>query len=121
MIEGKTFPYRPVSAIYFRGSQGHKNSVYNCYAIGLLNHLVGAADVVGGTWGFNPVCHGHPETGKPYYVPKAGPDGLMVTGTWMSLHLPFPLSEPRVPENMGLRDLFPLGCGSAFMCITAPR
>lgn len=115
VIEGKTVPYRPVAAIYFRGSQGHKNSLYNCLAIGLLNHLLGAADVVGGTLGFNPVCHGHPETGKPRYVPKADPDGLMITGTWLVPHLPYPISDPSVPQGMGLKDLFPMCLSSPFM------
>ena len=115
VIEGKTFPYRPVAAIFFRGSQGHKNSVYNCLAIGLLNHLVGAADVVGGALGFNPVCHGHPETGKPYYVPKPCADGLMITGTWLHADLPYPLPEPKMPETMGLQDIFPMGMMSPFM------
>jgi molybdopterin-containing oxidoreductase family molybdopterin binding subunit len=109
VLEGKRLPYRPVAAIYFRGAQGHKNSVYNCYAIELLNQIVGAADVVGGALGFNPVCYGHPETGKPWYEPKAGPDGLMVTGTWVAPHLPYPIPEPRQPEQMGLGGLFPLG------------
>ena len=104
VLEGKSLPYRPVAAIYFRGAQGHKNSVYNCYAIELLNQVVGAADVVGGALGFNPACHGHPDTGKPYYQPTAGPDGLMVTGTWVAPHLPYPFSDPKPPGTMSLRD-----------------
>ncbi len=115
VLDGKSFPYRPAAAIFFRGAQGHKNSVYTCFAIDLLNQLVGAADVVGGALGFNPVCHGHPETGKPSYVPKPGPDGLMVTGTWMVPHLPYPFAEPAVPESMGLNELFPMGMMSPFM------
>jgi anaerobic selenocysteine-containing dehydrogenase len=109
VLDGTRLPYRPVAAIYFRGSQGHRNSVYNCYALELLNQIVGAADVVGGALGFNPVCYGHPETGKPWYEPKAGPDGLMVTGTWVAPHLPYPIPEPRHPTEMSLGGLFPLG------------
>ncbi len=109
VLDGKRLPYRPVAAIYFRGAQGHKNSVYNCYALELLNQIVGAADVVGGALGFNPVCYGHPETGKPWYEPKPGPDGLMITGTWVAPHLPYPISEPKHPEQMALSGLFPLG------------
>ena len=108
-IEGKTLPYRPAAAIYFRGAQGHKNSVYNCLAIELLNQVVGACDVVGGALGFNPVSYGHPETGKPRYVPTAGPDGLMVTGQWVAAHLPYPFADPKVPDTMSLSGLFPLG------------
>lgn len=108
LIDGKSLPYRPVSAIYFRGAQGHKNSLFNCFAIELLNQLVGAADVVGGTLGFNPVCYGHPDTGKPWYEPKPGPDGLMVTGSWAAAHLPYPFPDPRPPDTMSLNTLFPL-------------
>lgn len=115
VLDGKRLPYRPVAAIYFRGAQGHKNSVYNCMAIELLNQIVGAADVVGGALGFNPVCYGHPETGRPWYEPKPGPDGLMITGTWVAPHLPYPLTDPKHPETMGLSDLFPLGMFGPFM------
>ena len=70
VVDGVTLPYRPVAAIAFRGSQGHVNSVYNFFAVDLLNNLVGAADVVGGCLGFNPTCHGHPDTGKLRYIPN---------------------------------------------------
>ncbi len=115
VVEGVTLPYRPVAAIAFRGAQGHMNSVYNFYAIDLLNHLVGAADVVGSCLGFNPACDGFPETGKLRYIPSAGPDGLMVTGMWMGYHYPYPISEPRLPQNLGLQDLFVLGMTSPFL------
>jgi anaerobic selenocysteine-containing dehydrogenase len=115
MVEGVLLPYRPVAAIAFRGSQGHKNSVYNFYAVDLLNHLVGAADVVGGCLGFNPTSHGHPETGKIRYMPSAGPDGLMVVGSWMGYHYPYPPAEPRLPRNLGLQDLFVIGMTSPFL------
>jgi anaerobic selenocysteine-containing dehydrogenase len=114
-VDGVTLPYRPVAAITFRGAQGHLNSVYNFIAIDLLNELVGAADVPGGCLGFNPACHGYPETHRPQYVPKAGPDGLMVTGMWMNSHIPYPLPEPRKPQNIGLRDLFVMARTSPFL------
>lgn len=109
VIQGKEFPYRPVSAIYFRGAQGHKNSTYNCLSVELLNQVLGAADVAGGALGFNPTCFGHPETGKPFFIPKEGLDGLMVTGIWMIPHLPYPPHEPTAPDSMGFRELFPFG------------
>ena len=115
VVDGVTLPYRPVAAITFRGAQGHINSVYNYIAIDLLNHLVGAADVPGGCLGFNPACEGFPETGRPSYAPKPGPDGLMVTGAWMNRHLPYPLPEPRHPQNIGLRDLFTMARTSPFL------
>ncbi|HLB12689.1 MAG TPA: molybdopterin-dependent oxidoreductase, partial [Dehalococcoidia bacterium] len=115
VIEGKPLPYRPVAAIFFRGSQGHKNSTYNCLSIDLLNQLVGAMDVPGGALGFNPVCHGHPDTGKPSYVPTACPDGLMITGSWVLPHLPYPPAEPAAPHSLGLNELFPMGMMSPLM------
>lgn len=115
VIDGHTLPYRPASAIFFRGAQGHKNSMYNCFAIDLLNHIVGAADVVGGTLGFNPVCYGHPESGRPYYVPSADRDGLMATGTWMLPHVPYPPADPRKPDSIGFTELFPLSHVSPLM------
>jgi anaerobic selenocysteine-containing dehydrogenase len=115
VVDGVTLPYRPVAAIAFRGAQGHMNSLYNFYAIDLLNQLVGAADVVGSCLGFNPTCFGHPETGRLRYIPNSGPDGLMVTGMWMGYHYPYPISEPRLPKNLGLQDLFVLGMTSPFL------
>jgi molybdopterin-containing oxidoreductase family molybdopterin binding subunit len=115
VLEGVRLPYRPAAAIYFRGAQGHKNSSHTCFAIDLLNQVVGAADVVGGALGFNPVCHGHPETGRPRYVPRAERDGLMTPGTWMLPHLPYPPAEPRHPDSMGFIELFPLSHVSPLM------
>ncbi len=114
-VEGVNLPYRPVAAIAFRGAQGHLNSVYNFYAIDLLNELVGASDVVGGCLGFNPACNGFPETGRLRYVPKPDPDGLMITGMWMGYHYPYPIGEPRMPQLAGLQDLFTLGMTSPFL------
>ncbi|MBI2162217.1 MAG: molybdopterin-dependent oxidoreductase [Candidatus Rokubacteria bacterium] len=115
VLDGVRLPYRPAAAIYFRGAQGHKNSSHICFAIDLLNQVVGAADVVGGALGFNPVCHGHPETGRPRYVPRAERDGLMTPGTWMLPHLPYPPAEPRHPDSMGFIELFPLSHVSPLM------
>lgn len=115
MVDGVTLPYRPVAAIAFRGAQGHLNSVYNFFAIDLLNELVGAADVVGSCLGFNPACNGFPETGRPRYVPTAGPDGLMTVGMWMGYHYPYPIGEPSAPRKLGLQDLFVMGMTSPFL------
>ncbi len=115
VIDGVTLPYRPASAIFFRGAQGHKNSMHNCFAVDLLNHIVGCADVVGGTLGFNPVCYGHPETGRPHYVPRADRDGLMATGVWMLPHVPYPPAEPRRPDSLGFIELFALSHVSPIM------
>jgi anaerobic selenocysteine-containing dehydrogenase len=115
VVDGLTLPYRPVAAIAFRGAQGHVNSVYNFFAIDLLNQLVGAADVVGSCLGFAPASLGYPGTGRPRYVPSPDPDGLMRVGTWMGYHYPYPPSEPRMPQKMGLQDLFVMGMTSPFL------
>ncbi len=118
VIDGVTVPYRPVAAIAFRGSQGHKNSSYNMLAVDLLNHLVGAADVAGGCLGFNPACEGYPETGRLQYWPHPDPDGLMITGSWMGPHEPYPVGDPQPPERIGLQNMFPMGMGSVFQAST---
>ncbi|MCC6474407.1 MAG: molybdopterin-dependent oxidoreductase [Burkholderiales bacterium] len=115
VIDGVTVPYRPGAAIAFRGSQGHKNSLYNFLAVDLLNHLVGAADVAGGCLGYNPACDGFPETGRVRYAPAPDPDGLMIAGSWMSLHRPYPVGKPRMPQQLGLRDMFPMSMINVFL------
>ncbi|OGA28053.1 MAG: molybdenum enzyme, large subunit,related to phenylacetyl-CoA: acceptor oxidoreductase [Betaproteobacteria bacterium RIFCSPLOWO2_02_FULL_65_24] len=115
VIDGVTVPYRPAAAIAFRGSQGHKNSLYNFLAVDLLNHLVGAADVAGGCLGYNPACDGFPETGRIRYVPKPDPDGLMIAGSWMTVHRPYPVGKPRLPQQAGLRDMFPMSMINVFL------
>ena len=115
VVDGVTLPYRPAAAIAFRGAQGHVNSLYNFLAVDLLNHVVGAADVVGACLGFNPACNGHPETGRPRYVPSPDSDGIMMVGMWMGYHYPYPPAEPRMPKNIGLQDLFTLGMCSPFL------
>ena len=114
VVDGVTLPHRPAAAIAFRGAQGHVNSVYNFYAIDLLNELVGASDVVGGCLGFNPACHGFPETGRLRYVPHPDPDGLMIAGMWMGYHYPYPIAEPKLPRRIGLQDLYVMGMMSPF-------
>ena len=114
VVDGVTVPYRPVAAIAFRGSQGHRNSLYNFVAIDLLNELVGACDVVGSCLGFNPACHGLPETGRHRYIPHSGPDGLMTVGMWLGYHIPYPFHPPKAPKSTGLQDLYVMGMMSPF-------
>ncbi|MBI2370952.1 MAG: molybdopterin-dependent oxidoreductase [Deltaproteobacteria bacterium] len=115
VLDGHVLPYRPVSAIFFRGAQGHRNSFHTCAAISLLNQVVGAADVPGGTLGFNPACAGVSETGQLRFTPHEGPDGLMVTGTWLAPPAPYPPHEVRRPRALGLQELYPLGRSSPLL------
>ena len=114
VVNGVTLPYRPAAAVAFRGAQGHMNSLYNFLAVDLLNQMVGAADVVGGCLGFNPSCHGHPDTDLPHYVPFPDPDGIMQVGMWMGYHAPYPPANPKAPVRAGLQDLFVMSLTSPF-------
>jgi len=115
MIDGKKFPLRPSAAIFFRGSQGHVNSGWNCLAIDMMNHMMGAADVPGGAMGHGPpVCHGRENTGKPETIPYPCPDGLMIVKGWVYDHKPYPLREPHAPTRLDMQDVFPSSVYNAF-------
>ncbi len=114
-IDGEKLPMRPASAIYFRGAQGHKNSVWNCLAIELLNQIVGSADVPGGTLGFNPAMTGFPGSGVPSYKPHEGLDGLLEVGLWAVPHLPYPARDPSI-DTLTMDDVWPLTVGTGIMC-----
>ena len=106
-IEGVTLPYRPVSAVLFRGGEGHINSAHTCFAVSLLNQIVGSGDVPGGTLGWPPRCLGYPDTGRPSFSPVQGPDGFLSTKQWLIAgHAPWPIEEPQFPKKLGLEDLF---------------
>ncbi len=73
-IEGKTFPYRPVSSVTFRGAQGHSNGIHQVAAIDLISQLVGAEDVPGGTMGWPSRRPRYPG-GQYERLPKVGKTG----------------------------------------------
>lgn len=104
-IEGKTFPYRPVATVTFRGSQGHYNGVHQVAAIDLLNQLVGSEDVPGGTMGWPAIRRKYPG-GQYERLPRVGPDGVLIPAVFYS-HDPWPPHEPKVPcKNAGCIDLW---------------
>ncbi|MBI2919130.1 MAG: molybdopterin-dependent oxidoreductase [Chloroflexi bacterium] len=114
VIQGKELPYRPVAAVYFSGGQWHKHAYLSALAISLLNHVLGATDVPGGALGANPVCLGHPGTGRPHTTPEAGPDGLMVARDWRGApRLPYPPNEVMPPQSLDLIELFPVAVHSS--------
>ncbi len=120
VVEGKELPYRPVAVLYFKGVQGHKNSTLNSMALELLVEIVGASNVPGGLLGVNACSLGHPETGRPRYIPAQGPDGLMITGTWGGRggprggfrdgRGPYPHKEVQKPSTFTLHELVPTLC-----------
>ncbi len=117
----KKIPKRPIAAHYFRGSQGHVNSGWTCLSIDMVNHIVGAADTWGGAMGLGAtVCGGYEGTGKPYQIPYADDDGLLVAKAWVYDHLPYPMRVPKPPTRLDLHDMFPTSIYNAFT-ITSPR
>jgi anaerobic selenocysteine-containing dehydrogenase len=105
-IEGQQLPLRPASAVIFRGGQGHENGLHACFAVSLLNQLVGSADVPGGTLGWPAKSSGFPATGQLHWSPYKGVDGLLETdrfGASSGLkrsHGPWPVAVPE--NNQGL-------------------
>lgn len=101
-INGRNFPLRPASAIIFRGGQGHENGLHACFAVCLLNQLIGSADVPGGTLGWPAKSSGYPETGELCWSPYKGTDGFLETNRFgptagvIPGHGPWPTE---MPEN----------------------
>jgi len=112
-IDGHELPLRPVSAAIFRGGEGHENSHHTCFATALLNQIVGAAEVPGGTVGLGPSRSlGYPGTGSFSWSPYKGIDGFIETDHFGPIggvpfahhHCPWPI---KLPENrLGIAPLF---------------
>ncbi|HEY8742822.1 MAG TPA: molybdopterin-binding protein, partial [Chloroflexota bacterium] len=107
VLGGKTFPYRPVAVMYFKGAQGHRNALLSSLALELLTEVVGASNVPGGVLGMNSCSLGRPESGRPAWIPSADRDGLLITGTWQAPVKPYPLRDVRVGESADVRSLIP--------------
>jgi molybdopterin-containing oxidoreductase family molybdopterin binding subunit len=105
-IEGMRLPYRPASAIMYKGGQGHQNGFSQYMSIQLLNALVGNQEAVGGTVSWPARSLGYPETGRPRYEPSAGPDGYIVPGMWYT-GATWPKPRPAFPQRVNLNDMFP--------------
>jgi anaerobic selenocysteine-containing dehydrogenase len=105
-IQGEKLPFRPVASAMFRGGEGHTNSAHSYCALCLLNTIVGAMDVPGGTLGWPPMILGHPETGRFRVIPYPCKDGMLTAGTFME-HKPWPVEEPKVPSDMVFKELVP--------------
>jgi len=102
VLDGITFPFRPASAVIFRGAEGHQNSFHTCFTIALLNQIVGSAEVPGGTLGWPSRHLGYLGKGRFSWSPYRGVDGFLETerfGPWAGVggrHGPWP---PRMPKN----------------------
>lgn len=113
VVEGKTLPFRPASAVLFRGGEGHENSYHTCFAVSLLDMLVGSADVPGGTLGWPARCLGFPNTGKISTSPFMGKDGFLAVERFGSSSGsvkrkgPWPEKAPEHRGDPSLLDIFP--------------
>ncbi len=111
-IDGHELPFRPASAVLFRGGEGHENSFQTCFAVSLLDQIVGSADVPGGTLGWPARSLGYPGTGKFNFGPYKGVDGLLETnyfGPGMlhpERHGPWPRKQPEMRGDAQLKDIF---------------
>lgn len=108
-IDGHQLPFRPASAVIFRGGQGHQNSFHTCFAVALLNFIVGSADVPGGTLGWPARCLGYSDTGQLAYSPYSGVDGFLETENFGPRgHGPWPVQLPEMRGEPELADIFSL-------------
>ena len=105
-IDGHQLPFRPVSSVIFRGGEGHGNAFHTSMAVCLLSHILGAADVPGGTLAFPNTSLGYPGTGKLNFGVGRGPDGMLTAPRWLQHHPPWPLTDPKFPTDLGLQELF---------------
>ena len=121
-IDGHTLPYRPVSAIIFRGGQGHENSYHTCYAVNLISTLVGAVEVPGGTSSWPPVSSGYPGVPGPTsldYTVFKGLDGFLqnqrfgpssgASNPKLPYHGEWPIKMPTMSHDPLLLDIQPIG------------
>ena len=106
-IDGQELPFRPVSVGFFKGAAAHKHSALTCMALEILQEIVGANNVPGGCLGMNSRSLGFPETGQPAYSPSEGQDGLLQSGAWNVPPAPWPPTEAKKPEIIGMKDLIP--------------
>ena len=123
-IEGHTLPYRPVSAVIFRGGQGHENSYHACAAVSLLSSIVGAVEVPGGTTSWPAVTKGYPgheddDSGALKWSVFKGLDGFLQNERFgpssgahnkdNPYHGEWPIALPTQKHQYGLRDVQPIG------------
>ncbi|MDO8835997.1 MAG: molybdopterin-dependent oxidoreductase [Vicinamibacterales bacterium] len=100
-VDGHTLPLRPAGIDYKRGAAAHKGGLNSCFAIHMLNLLVGAVDVPGGQRGVNPL--------GPYWSPGISSDGLIIPSDFIAKYnKPYPGRKAGVPQTLDLQELFPI-------------
>ena len=123
-IDGHSLPFRPVSAVIFRGGQGHENSYHTCFAVSLICSLVGAVEVPGGTTGWPARTLGYPgreaiDSGALKWSVFKGIDGFLQNERFgpssgmshhnMPYHGEWPIPMPRLTHSPYLLDIQPIG------------
>ena len=108
VLDGREFPFRPVSVDWARGPQGHKHGFHHSWALKLINILVGNVNVPGGILSTGAM-------GKhPYqWAPRPGVDGMLTHAGWAGFTVrqtpsSFPGRTPSNPKRMDLLEIFPL-------------
>ena len=108
-IDGHILPFRPASAVMFRGGEGHENSHHTCLACSLLNAIVGNCDLPGGTLGWPARSLGYPGTGQLKFEPYKGVDGMIETDNFYNRnHGPWPTHMPHEAKDPSLQNIFTL-------------
>jgi anaerobic selenocysteine-containing dehydrogenase len=115
-IGGKTYPFRPAAAITFSGLNNHRNAFNSIAAMHMLNMVIGAMDVPGGSLGFPTRCFGYQETGRPEFKVSADPiEGMLLSGWWWGettrgknpRHRMWPIDMPTEPEvSLGIKKIW---------------
>jgi len=105
MLDGVRMPLRPACAFAdSRGSTCHSQGLWTGTAIQLLDTVVGAVDVPGGSISSNVIGPGE----RPRVA--EGPDGMIVFGGGLpGGEQQYPGRTPRAPETAQFQELFPIG------------
>ena len=104
-IDGVELPYRPVALNWCRGPQGHKHGWHHCWALHLVNLVLGAINVPGGYQ-----CTRTASNWPIKSWPEAGEDGMLGYSSVKYRHhaQPFPGRPAARPTRHDLFELFPV-------------
>jgi anaerobic selenocysteine-containing dehydrogenase len=101
VIEGKEMPYRPACAFCdSRGLSSHQFGMWTSMGVHMLNLVVGAMDVPGGSISTNILG-----PGETLRVGESADGLVMAPGDVRS----YPPRRPRAPQSVNLNELFPMG------------
>lgn len=100
-VMGHTLPLRTAAIDFKKGTAAHRGGLNSCWAVHLLNLLLGSLDVPGGQRGVNPR--------GPYWEPSCSDDGLLIPSEMVTKYnKPYPAAKAKVPVTLDLRELFPV-------------